>query len=94
MKLVAAKTLPPETSNDTESVVISESQLEYLGRVAHDLNPDMPMAFGGAHVIRTLLERFEESGIDLTAATSEEEITRIAAREMRQRDRNRRRTRG
>ena len=93
MKLVAAKAVTRETSNDIETFVVSPAQLDYLGRVAHEMNPDMPMAFAGAHVIRTLLERFEESGIDFTGATSEEDVTRIAAhalrRQARQRHRNR-----
>ena len=93
MKLVAAQTVEPEASNGIESVVLSNAQIDYIGRVANEMNPEMPMAFAGAHVIRTLLERFEESGIDLTAAASEEELTRIASRALRQRDRDRRRTR-
>lgn len=94
MKLVAAEKIEQETPSDTETFVISRAQLDYLGRIAHQINPDMPMAFAGAHVIRTLLERFEESGIDLTAASSEEELTRVAARELRQRDREDRQTNG
>jgi hypothetical protein len=93
MKLVAEKALPEEPENNIVEFVVSEAQLDYLGRVSRDINPDMPMAFGGAHVVRTLLERFEESGIDLTAATSEEELTHIAARKLRQRNRESRRTR-
>ena len=94
MKLVAAKTVDSETSNDIETFVISRAQLDYLGRLANENNPDMPMAFAGAHIIRTLLERFEDSGIDLTEASSEEELTQIAARAMRQRRRDSQRTRG
>lgn len=93
MKLVAAKAIEPETTNDIETFVISRAQLDYLGRLANEMNPEMPIAFAGAHVIRTLLERFEESGIDLTEASSEEELTRVAARAMRQRNRDSRRTR-
>jgi hypothetical protein len=93
MKLVAAQESIPEPESDVVVFDLSEAQLDYIGRVAHEINPDMPMAFGGAHVVRTLLERFEESGIDLTAASSEEELTRIAARGLRERDRERRRTR-
>ncbi len=85
MKPVAAETIPTMPESEIETLVVSSAQLDYLGRLAHEVNPDMPMAFAGAHVIRTLLERFEESGIDLTAATSEEELTQIAARELRRR---------
>jgi hypothetical protein len=93
VKLVAEKALPEEPETNIVVFVVSEAQMDYLGRVSHEINPDMPIAFGGAHVVRTLLERFEESGIDLTAATSEEELTRIAARKLRERNRERRRTR-
>jgi hypothetical protein len=94
MKLVAAKVSSPEPANDTETFVLSQAQLDYLRRVGREMNPDMPMAFAGAHVIRALLERFEESGIDLTGAASEEELTLVAARGLRQRDREPRRSRG
>ena len=93
MKLVAAKTVDPETPNDIETFVISRAQLDYLGRLANEMNPEMPFAFAGAHVIRTLLERFEETGIDLTEASSEQELTRVAARAMRQRHRDSHRSR-
>ncbi|MGZ8830466.1 MAG: hypothetical protein ACXW2Q_08820 [Thermoanaerobaculia bacterium] len=94
MKLVAAKAVTPEAESDIETFVVSPAQFDYLGRVANEMNPDMPMAFAGAHVIRALLERFEDSGINLTGASSEEELTQIAARGLRQRARERRRTRG
>jgi len=79
MKLVATKTTPTDASSSIETLSVSGTQFAFLGQLARQLNPDMPMQFAGAHVIRTLLERFEESGIDLTAASSEAEITRVAA---------------
>ncbi|MGZ8795755.1 MAG: hypothetical protein ACXW2F_00310 [Thermoanaerobaculia bacterium] len=94
MKLVATNAVTPEAESDIETFVVSPAQFDYLGRVANEMNPDMPMAFAGAHVIRALLERFEDSGINLTGASSEEELTQIAARGMRQRARERCRTRG
>jgi hypothetical protein len=94
MKLVASKRGRPEPQSEVETFVVSRAQFDYLGRVGHDMNPDMPMAFAGAHVIRTLLERLEESGVDLTGASSEEELTHVAARSLRERDRRTRRTRG
>lgn len=94
MKLVAAKAVTPEAESDIEMFAVSPAQFDYLGRVANEMNPDMPMAFAGAHVIRALLERFEHSGINLTGASSEEELTQIAARGLRQRAREQRRTRG
>lgn len=91
MRLEAIKTAEAEPRSNIETVVVSRAQFDYLGRMGNELNPAMPMAFAGAHVIRTLLERFEESGIDLTEATSEDDLTRIAGRELRQRARVRRR---
>ncbi|GAC1433936.1 MAG: hypothetical protein NVSMB68_06480 [Thermoanaerobaculia bacterium] len=87
MKLVAAQTVESQSTNEIETFVVSRAQLDYLGRVANEMNPEMPMAFAGAHVIRTLLERFEESGINLADAASEGEVTRIAARGLQQRER-------
>jgi hypothetical protein len=84
MKLVDKSTDPGAPSN-IETLAVSNAQFAFLGDLAHQLNPDMPMEFAGAHVIRTLLERFEDSGIDLTAASSEEEVTRIAANGLSQR---------
>ena len=89
MKLIARKSVESEASNEVETFFVSRAQLDYLGRLANEMNPDMPLAFGGAHVIRTLLERFEQSGIDLTEATSEQEVTRLAAQALRRRNRAR-----
>jgi hypothetical protein len=61
-----------------ETVVLSEAQIEYLERMSSDSN-----AFGWSHAIRAILDRFEQSGIDLTAASSEEEIARLAAAQLR-----------
>src|SRR5438067_834268 len=63
----------------TETIVLSEAQVEYLEQISPELNP----AFGWSHAIRTILDRFEQSGIDLTAASSEEEIARLAAAQLR-----------
>lgn len=80
MKVIAAKeNVPAPADTGVETLLLSPSQLEFLGRVTRNLNPHMPMAFGVPHVVRTLLERLEESGIDLTDAASEEELTRLGA---------------
>ncbi len=63
----------------TETIVLSEAQVEYLEQISPELNP----AFGWSHAIHTILDRFERSGIDLTAASSEEEIARLAAAQLR-----------
>jgi hypothetical protein len=59
-------------------VDLSLPQYESLRRLSGDLNPDTPMAFGGAHAVRTLLERIEETGIDLSDASSEDEVVELA----------------
>ena len=46
--------------------MLSSAQLDYLDGQSRRLNPDMPVAFGRAHILRSLLERLEESGVDLT----------------------------
>ncbi len=85
MKLAAVTTAPENAPSTIETFSLSRDQFDFLGALAHEMNPDMPMEFAGAHVIRTLLERFEESGIDLTAASSEEELTRVATSGLRRR---------
>jgi hypothetical protein len=67
-----------------ETIVLSGEHLDYLGQLARRLNPDMPASFGLPHLIRTILDRVEQSGIDLTDAGSEEEIARLAAGPLRQ----------
>ncbi|HEX2061268.1 MAG TPA: hypothetical protein VHK90_11045, partial [Thermoanaerobaculia bacterium] len=70
--------------NELETIALSGKHLDYLGQLAQQMNPNMPASLGLPHLIRTLLERIEESGIDLTEACSEEEIARLAAGRLRQ----------
>ena len=77
-------------ANELETLALSDRHLDYLGRVARELNPDMPASIGLPHLIRTILDRVEQSGIDLTEASSEEDIARLAAGRLGQK-RNRRR---
>lgn len=79
MKIVAVEKVNRNAPSTIETFALSRDQFDFLGRLGLAMNPNMPMEFAGAHVIRTLLERFEESDIDLTAASSEEELTRLAA---------------
>lgn len=72
------------TTNELETIVLSGKHLDYLGELAREINPAMPASFGLPHLIRTLLDRVEQSGIDLTDAGSEEEIARLAAGHLRQ----------
>src|SRR5713226_9013173 len=77
---VVSQTLEGETVSDaaTETIVLSEAQVEYLEQMLPEAT-----AFGWSHAIHTILDRFERSGIDLTAASSEEEIARLAAAQLR-----------
>ena len=79
MRVVAAKNELPTSQTEIETIVLTQAQLDYVAQLSRGVNPEMPMAFGGAHVIRTLLERIEEAGIDLGDAKSEDDVTRIAA---------------
>ena len=74
-----------ETDSESaiESLLLTDEQIAYIDKTSKDLNPEMPSTFGWPHAIRTLLDRFEKSGIDLTAARSEDEIARVAAAELR-----------
>jgi hypothetical protein len=57
--------------------------------MSNEINPAMPKAFGWPQAIRTILDRIEQSNIDLTAASSEYEIARLAAGELRAKNRRR-----
>ena len=85
MKLVAANPAEQPASTEKETVLLSPAQTAFVGRLSRDLHPAMPIAFGGPHAVRVLLERIEEAQLDLSAASSEQEITRLAAAELRQR---------
>ena len=78
------------TSSELETLVLSDEHLDYLGQIAREMNPDMPESFGLPHLIRTIIDRVEQSGVDLTDACSEEDIARLAAKRLRgQTDRRR-----
>ncbi len=72
------------TPNELETIVLSGKHLDYLGEIAREINPAMPASFGLPHLIRTILDRVAQSGIDLTDAGSEEEIALLAAGRLRQ----------
>ena len=73
----------------TETILLSGRHLDYLAKESQKINPEMPNAFGCPHVIRTLLDRIEASGIDLTAASSEAEIAELVAAKLETRSRRR-----
>ena len=75
---------PEHQPSELETIALSGRHVDYLGQMARQLNPDMPESFGLPHLIRAILDRIEESGVDLTDATSEEDIARLAAGRLRQ----------
>lgn len=80
------------TTSELETLLLSEEHLDYLGQIAREMNPDMPETFGLPHLIRAIIDRVEQSGVDLTDACSEEEIAQMAAKRLRGQT-NRRRAR-
>jgi len=85
MKLVAPIEEDLRFAEEVETLVLSDRHLEYLERISRAINPEMPKAFGWPQAIRAILDRIEESGIDLTDAESEEEIAVLAAGKLRRR---------
>lgn len=83
MKLVAPIEDDSRLSEELETLVLSDRHLEYLEQISQAINPAMPRAFGWPQAIRAILDRIEESGIDLTEAASEEEIAVLAAGKLR-----------
>ncbi len=83
LKLVAQNADEETGDAMIETIALTEAQIEYLERMSHELNPVMPKAFAWPHAVRAILDRFEQSGIDLTAASSEDEIARLAAAKLR-----------
>src|SRR5437764_10318574 len=71
----------------TETIVLTGQLLEYVARMSNDIDPAMHRAFGWPHAICTIIDRFEQSGIDLTAASSESELAELAANQLRAKNR-------
>jgi len=79
LKLISQKVTSAENGDGaTETLMLSDAHIEYLERMSPESN-----ALGWSHAIRAILDRFEQSGIDLTAASSEEELVELAAAELR-----------
>jgi hypothetical protein len=83
MATMATKTSVAGLNPATETILLPEHQASFLAKMSRDINPDMHRAFGLPHAIRTILDRVEASGIDLTAAGSEHEIAQLAAEKLR-----------
>lgn len=83
MKVVATKTSVAGTSPATETIFVAQHHAAFLAKMSRRINPDMHQAFGWPQAIRTILDRIEASGIDLTGATSEREIAQLAAAKLR-----------
>src|SRR3954454_15569397 len=90
MKLLTQAEETSVSSRELETLMLSDHHLDYLERISQSINPEMPTAFGWPHAIRAILDRIEESGIDLADASSEEEIASLAAGMLRGNERKRR----
>jgi hypothetical protein len=75
------------TGPATETIVVTGVQEDYLQTVSRNFNPQMHLAFGLPHAIRTILDQVEASGVDLTDASSEDEIAELAAEALGRRER-------
>lgn len=75
---------PAASADELEMLALERKHVHYLAELARETNPAMPASLGIPHVIRMIIDRVEQSGIDLTHACSEEEISRIAASQLRQ----------
>jgi hypothetical protein len=62
-------------SSEVETVPLSTQQVTYLEKLCGAMEP----SFGRPHLIRTLLDCIEKSGIDLSEASSEQELARLAS---------------
>jgi hypothetical protein len=89
MRLAPIKRSGAGTEPATETIVLSKRHASFLAKMSNEINPAMPKAFGWPQAIRTILDRIEQSNIDLTAASSEYEIARLAAGELRTKSRRR-----
>ena len=89
MRLAPIKRSVAGAEPATETIVLSKRHASFLARMSNEINPAMPKAFGWPQAIRTILDRIEQSNIDLTAASSEYEIARLAAGELRSKSRRR-----
>ena len=87
MRIVRRGLTEPNGPSEVETLSLPQSHLQFLAELSRRLNPATPEVFGNAHALRTLLDRLEEAQIDLSAASSEEKIARIATAALRQRRR-------
>jgi hypothetical protein len=89
MKLTSLNRSVAGSESATETIPLSKQHASFLEKISDDINPAMPKAFAWPHAIRTILDRMEQSNIDLTAASSEHEIAQLAAGELRAKNRRR-----
>ena len=94
MKLASVNRSVAGQDPATETIFLSQRHASFLAKMSDEINPAMPKAFGWPHAIRTILDRIEESKIDLTVASSEHEIAQLAAGELRAKGRRRAASRG
>ena len=75
------------TSPATELLTLTLDQVEFLQTASQAINPGAHPRFGLPHVVRTLLDYIETSGIDLTVASSEDEIAALVGGQLENRRR-------
>jgi hypothetical protein len=69
--------------DELETIPLSLRQLEHLRELARQTKPDTPDAFALPHLIRSIIEYFEDRNIDLTDAFDEEGIAHLGAARLR-----------
>ena len=74
MKLASTNKTVAGHDPATETIFLSQRHASFLAKMSDEINPAMPKAFGWPHAIRTILDRIEESNIDLTVASSEYDV--------------------
>lgn len=62
------------------TVVLLDTQIHWLDKLALDMRQNTKSAISRAEIIRAAISAMEESGIDFTMATSEQEIKEIVLR--------------
>jgi hypothetical protein len=71
--------------DEVEAITVSFAQLEHLRELARrQAKPDTPDTFALPHIIRSILDCFEDRGIDLTDAFDEKGLAHLGAARLRE----------
>jgi hypothetical protein len=81
------KTEVAGTNPATETLLLTLDQIDFLQTVSQAINPDAHPRFGLPHAVRVLIDYIENSGIDLTVASSEAEIAALVGGQLENRRR-------